>query len=83
MTRTQIITELRRSALEDQRPRIGVDWPETIAQLLRKIERLEAQNAALHLALSRNAEHNREDFIARADAQVRIKQAVRILQGEE
>lgn len=55
----------------------------TVPQLLRKIERLEAQVAELAYARERDREHGNRMLCAKVDAEIRIKQAVAILTGAE
>ena len=57
--------------------------PETIAQLKRKIERLEARIAMLETDRERHWEVAKERLYAGTDAQIRIRQALRILTGED
>lgn len=56
---------------------------ETIAQLRRKIERLEARLATSEADRDRHFEVYRKHIYDSTDASIRIQQAVRILQGDE
>jgi hypothetical protein len=57
--------------------------PRTIAQMRRKIERLEAMVAELKAALDRSQEAYRNGLYEVVDLRMRHEQAVRIMQGEE
>ena len=57
--------------------------PETIAQLKRKIERLEARLAMSEADRDRHFDVYRQHIYESTDAQTRIKQAMRILSGED
>jgi len=57
--------------------------PQTPAALRRKVERLEAQLAALREFMQTNAASEYNTIRKNADMAVRIMQAARILQGED
>jgi uncharacterized ubiquitin-like protein YukD len=57
--------------------------PETIAQLRRKIERLEARITVLQSVVDGHWDVYRKNLFDVSDAQIRIKQAMRILSGED
>mgnify|MGYP000880044753 FL=1 len=56
---------------------------ETIAQLNRKIERMEAQLQAAKEAADKNMRAYMDVLCVKVDLQIRLEQAIRILQGEE
>lgn len=55
----------------------------TVGQLLRKIERLEAHMTELAYARERVIAYNNRLLCDKVDAEIRIKQAVAILTGQE
>lgn len=60
-----------------------IEKPPTIAQLKRKIERLEARLEEAEQRMYQSQEVNRNNLYSHVDAQIRIKQAIAILSGEE
>lgn len=60
-----------------------IEKPPTIAQLKRKIEQLEARLEEAEQRMYQSQEVNRNNLYSHVDAQIRIKQAIAILSGEE
>jgi len=59
------------------------DKKPTVGQLLRKIERLEARLAACEKYADRQFDVYRENLYEATDAQIKIAQAMRILNGDD
>jgi len=57
--------------------------PETIAKLKRKIELLEARLVEAEAKIDKHFDVYRENLYDKVDLEIRIKQALQILQGEE
>ena len=64
-------------------PLLTMAKQETIAQLNRKIERMEAQLQAAKEAADKNMRASMDVLCVKVDLQIRLEQAIRILQGEE